>query len=129
MSMTRKQFLRSLAGSTMAVAIQGCGGGGSGYGGMTPSSSPAPASSCGSSGASISANHGHAVTLPQADLSSSTAMTYSIMGTATHDHTITLSVAQLTSLKTPGATVVVASTVTNVAGIGSHGHDVTVSCM
>jgi hypothetical protein len=122
MSMTRKQFLGSLASGTVVLWIQGCGGGGSDYGGG--GMNPTPASTCGSSGAAISGNHGHALTIQKTDLDSNAAKSYSIAGTAGHDHTITLSPAQLTALKTAGMTVTVTSTTTD-----AHSHDVTVSCM
>jgi len=140
MDMTRKRFLQSLAGSTMAVLIQGCGGGG-GYGGTpapaptptpTPSPSPtptpsppppAPSATCGASGSAIAGNHGHQLIVPAADRDSMVAMTYHIQGTADHDHTVTLSAAQLASLKTAGTTVVVESS------DAGHTHQVTVSCI
>ena len=87
-----------------------------------------PTSACGSSGAQISGNHGHVLTVPTADLDSATAMTYSIMGAATHDHMVTLTPAELAQLKA-GQSVTVTSTVTNASGFGSHSHGVTVSCM
>jgi len=124
MSMTRKEFLRSLGGSTVVLLFQACGGGGGGYG----AGAPAPASSCGSSGTQISGNHGHSLTIARADLDSMTDKVYSIMGTALHDHTVTLSVAQLVKLKA-GQSVTVTSSVTDAPGFGSHSHDVTVSCM
>ena len=131
MAITRKQFLSGLAGGTLTLLVQGCGGGGSssstaaagtgGYTGMTN-----PLSGCGAG--AITNNHGHAVSIPVADLDATTNRTYSIMGTATHDHSITLTPAQLATLK-GGGTVVVSSTVTTAAGFGSHNHDVTVTCM
>ncbi|MFI4928661.1 MAG: hypothetical protein ACHP83_00350 [Burkholderiales bacterium] len=123
MNITRKRLLESTAAGTVVLLVQACGGGGtSGYG------NPMPASGCGSSGAEISSNHGHVLTVPTADLSSTAAKTYSIMGAATHDHTVTLSPAQLAQLKA-GQSVTVTSTVTNAPSFGSHSHDVTINCM
>jgi len=132
MSITRKQFLGSITGGTVALLIQSCGGGGSsgsstavgggGYG------NPMPTSACGSSGTAIVGNHGHVLSVPTADLSSATAKTYSIMGSATHDHSVTLSAADLAQLKA-GGTVTVVSSVTDAAGFGAHSHGVTVTCM
>ena len=130
MSMRRKRFLESMAGGTVVLLFQACGGGGS-YGGSSATGgygNPVPTSGCGSSGAQISGNHGHLLTVPTADLDSTTAKTYGIMGTALHDHTVTLTAAQLAQLKA-GQTVTVTSTVTDAPSIGSHSHDVTVSCM
>lgn len=123
MSLTRKRFLQSLGSGTVVLLFQACGGGG-GYGGV----GAAPASTCGSSGAQISGNHGHSLTIARADLDSMTDKVYSIMGAAQHDHTVTLTSAQLTQLKA-GQSVTVTSTVANPPVIGPHSHDVTVTCM
>jgi len=129
MSMTRKRFLGTVTGGTVVLLVQACGGGGSssgtsgaistggGYGGM-----PQPATGCGSSGAEISGNHGHILTIPVADLDAATDKSYSIMGTATHDHMVTLSPAQLAQLK-GGQSVTVTSTLTN-----AHSHNLTIIC-
>ncbi|WP_372527208.1 hypothetical protein [Piscinibacter sp.] len=120
MSMTRKEFLAGVAGGTVVLLFEGCGGGGSSYsgGGMT--------TTCGAT--AITGNHGHSLTIPKTDLTSTVDKAYSIAGTAGHDHTVTLTVAQLGQLNA-GQNVTVTSSVTNAAGIGSHSHDVTVSCM
>ncbi|HJV60350.1 MAG TPA: hypothetical protein VJ743_05350, partial [Albitalea sp.] len=118
MSMTRKQFLGGLAGGTVVLIVQGCGGGGGGY--SSSSTTPPAGTSC--SATTISGNHGHALTVPQSDLDSTTDKVYSIMGSASHDHTITLSAAMLAQLKA-GMSVTTTSTTTL-----SHNHDVTVSC-
>jgi VCBS repeat-containing protein len=74
---------------------------------------------------SISANHGHALSVPVADLDSPTPRTYSIMGAAVHDHQVTFSVQQLQQLKA-GTAVTVTSTA--FAGDG-HFHSVMVTCV
>src|SRR5262245_8005334 len=82
MSITRKQFLGSVTGGTVTLLIQACGGGGSTafitlFGGGTndggTDGNPEPASACGSSGSQITGNHGHLLTVPTADLTSTTA--------------------------------------------------------
>jgi hypothetical protein len=126
MALSRREFSERLIGSSvMLLALQACGGGGSYSSPATPTPSPAPspASTCSSSGAQISGNHGHEVTIPLADLDSMTDMTYNIQGTATHNHTITLTVAMLQQLKNTDTTSV-NSTVTQ-----SHNHMVTISCV
>ena len=135
MSITRKQFLGSITGGTVTLLIQACGGGGSSGASGTSTAAggggygnPMPASACGSSGAEISGNHGHVLTVPTADLSSSTAKTYSIMGSATHDHSVTLTAAELAQLQA-GGTVMVTSSVTDAPGYGAHSHSLTVTCM
>ena len=113
-SITRKTFCGALAGSTVALLFQGCGGGGS------DSSAPAP----GAAGCSdtIAANHGHTLVIAKADLDSATDKVYDIQGAAVHSHTVTLTVAQLRALKA-GATVNVTSSTT-----AAHEHAVSILC-
>jgi hypothetical protein len=153
MDITRKRFLTSLAGSTMAVLLSGCGGGGGGSppppaaatppaptppapapaptppaptppAPTPPAPAPAPAATCGSSGSAILGNHGHQLVVPAADRDATTSMTYNIQGSADHNHTVTLTPAQLASLKTAGTIVVVESSINS-----SHAHEVHVSCV
>jgi hypothetical protein len=136
MSITRKQVLGSVTGATVTLLIQGCGGGGTaalalfgaGTNGGGTNGNPGPASTCGSSGSEITGNHGHLLTVPAADLTSTTALTYSIMGSATHDHLLTLSPADLAQLNS-GGTVTEVSSVTDAPTFGSHSHGVTVTCV
>ncbi len=135
MSITRKQFLGSVTGGTVTLLIQACGGGtpeglvllGGGTNGGTDDN-PEPASTCGSSGSEITGNHGHLLTVPTPDLTSTTAMTYGIIGSATHDHSLTLSPDDLAQLNSGGAVTVVSS-VTDALTFGSHSHGVTVTCV
>jgi hypothetical protein len=137
MSITRKQLLRSVAGGTVTLLIQACGGGGEsaflalfggGTNGQDTHDDPASTSACGSSGSEISDNHGHALTVPTADLTSITAITYSIMGSATHDHVLTLLPDDLAQLNL-GGTVTVVSSLTDAPTFGLHSHGVTVQCV
>jgi len=112
-SMTRKQFLGALGGGTVLLWLQACGGG-------DDDDDDGGGLSCGAS--SISANHGHSLTINEADLDSATDKTYSIMGTAGHDHTVTFTVAQLALLKSMQSVVVTSTTVSG------HNHSVTASC-
>jgi len=124
---TRKGFLGAAAGGTVLLLLQACGGGG----GDSPAPAPAPPASpppaqpsqCTPASAVISANHGHLLTIPAADLDSTTDKTYSIRGTGSHDHSVTFTVGLLQMLKNK-QTVVATSTET-----GSHTHDVSVSCV
>ncbi|NOU33310.1 MAG: hypothetical protein HOO96_35890 [Polyangiaceae bacterium] len=83
-----------------------------------------PAARCksGISAAQISANHGHALAVPAADIASGVAKSYSIQGASGHDHRVSLTAADFASLKT-GASL----TVTATTGAG-HTHTVTVRC-
>lgn len=136
MSITRKQLLGSVAGGTVTLLVQACGGGGESaflalFGGDTngdTNDNPEPASSCGSSGSEITGNHGHLLTVPTTDLTSITTLTYSIVGSATHDHLVTLLPDDLAQLNS-GGTVTIVSSVTNAPTFGLHSHGVTVTCV
>jgi len=116
-SMSRKRFCGALAGSTVALLFQACGGGGD-------SAAPAPAPAPGVAGCSdtIDANHGHILVIATADLDSLTDKVYDIQGGASHSHSVTLTVAQLRALKA-GTTVTVTSSTTL-----AHEHGVTILC-
>ena len=134
MKLNRKQFLGTLGSGTVVLWLQACGGGGGGgmagangggggMGGGYGGGGGGGNLTCGASGANIANNHGHTLTIDEADLTSSTDKTYNIMGTASHDHTVTFTAAQLASLKA-GQSVVVNSTTTN-----AHMHAVTARCV
>jgi hypothetical protein len=114
MAITRKQFLEATAGSGALLLLQACGGGG--Y------DDPPQRMQCGASGADIGGNHGHALTIPTADLGAVTERTYDITGTAGHAHTVTFTPAQLQELRLGRTVTVMSST-----GSG-HQHAVTADC-
>jgi len=116
--LTRKAFLVQLAGGGWILA--GCGGGGSDAGGPAPAPGPGPANACSSS--NITANHGHVLVIPRADLDSTTPMSYGIQGSALHNHSVTFSAAQLAQLKA-GQAVTVTSSISD-----GHNHDVGGPC-
>ena len=119
MDISRKRFVETMAGGSALLLFSSCGGGG--YGGSTTMQT----SSC---GATISANHGHVLTIAVADLDSPTAKTYDIMGTSTtHTHTVTFSPAQLTQLK--AGTMVTVTSSAPVPVLDGHMHSVAVSCI
>ena len=136
MSLTRKQFVGFAAGGMVTLLIQACGGGGESaflalFGGRTDDDTnddPEPVSTCGSSGSEITGNHGHLLTVPTTDLTSITALTYSILGSATHDHLLTLSPDDLAQLNA-GGTVTAVSSLTDAPTFGLHSHGVTVTCV
>lgn len=91
----------------------------------TVSAPPGPAPSACSAGAkatTISANHGHSLVVPKADVTAAVSKTYSIQGTSSHPHQITITAAQFATLKT-GRSVSVTS-----SSVSSHVHTVTVAC-
>ena len=118
MRLTRKQFLGAAASGTVLLLLQACGGGDD-----DDNNNPPPSGqSCGATGAAIAGNHGHVLSIPSADLDSTTDLTYDITGSANHPHAVTFTPAQLQLLKS-GQSVMVTST-TNSA----HDHVVTASC-
>ncbi|HEV8689696.1 MAG TPA: hypothetical protein VGQ91_05325 [Ideonella sp.] len=116
MTMTRKQFLGRLGSGSVVLWLQACGGGGGGGGGGGQQQ-------CGATGAAISGNHGHTLTIAESDLNSTVDMTYNIMGTAGHNHTVTFTVAQLAMLKSHQSVTVTSST------SSAHSHNVTATCV
>jgi len=118
MSMTRKQFLRTVVGAGIGVAgvatLAACGDDGG--------PADAPAGSCTTPSATIGANHGHTMTVTKAEVTAATAKTYDITGAGGHTHTVTVSVANFASLAV-GGTVTITSTTAN-----AHSHDVVVMC-
>jgi len=128
MTITRKTFCASLAGSTATLLLQACGGGSSYSSPGTPAS---PGSTCGASGGDISDNHGHALTIPKADLDSTTDRTYALTPSFDgHVHSVSFTVAQLGTLK-GGASVTVTSTSATATGAygGTHSHAVTATVL
>lgn len=120
MSMTRKQFLRTIVGAGIGVAgvatLAACGGD---DGGGTPD---APAASCTTPTATIGTNHGHVMMVSKADVDAGAAKTYDITGTGGHAHSVTISAANFASLAAGGTL-----TITSTSGL-AHSHEVVVMC-
>jgi hypothetical protein len=123
MSLTRKQFLKSILGAaTGAVgvaALVGCDSSSSG--------GDASGASCVNNGTTvdIGSNHGHALTVSKADVTAAADKTYDIMGTATHTHSVTITAAMFGMLKNNNTMQMVVST----SGGGMpHTHTITVTC-
>lgn len=108
---TRRDFL---VGSVVTlVFVPACGGG---------STAPTDASMGLSCAGTISANHGHVLTILGSDLTTPRDRTYNIQGASDHSHSVMFTAAQMQTLA-DGGTVGVTST----AG-GGHTHDVTAHC-
>jgi hypothetical protein len=118
--MQRRDFVRVLGGVFVAGAATGAvaGCGGDDGGGGSPDSGGG-GDNCSSQ---ISANHGHAIQVPMADVDAGAERTYDISGSAGHSHSITITAAQFGMLA--GGTPV---TVTSTSG-AAHTHSVTVTC-
>lgn len=97
------------------AGLSACGGGGGADAGPRDSGG---ASAC---SAIVDDNHGHAVSVPRADVEAGGTHTYDIRGTASHTHTITLSPAEFAVLNELGMVIVTSSLV-------GHSHMVTIDC-
>lgn len=128
MKLDRKEFLRTalaMAGFGFAVSrVAACGSdepgsttgmAGTGGGNTNACEADAPLET-------IASNHGHTLTVSQADVTAGTLKMYSIKGTSAHDHTVTVSEGNFTTLRA-GGTVQLTST----SG-GGHTHGVTIVC-
>jgi hypothetical protein len=128
MTMSRKQFLRTLAagGATVVAAsvvgsaaatLTGCGSDDDDGGGGDPN--------CVANGtnATIADNHGHTLNVAKADVSAGIDKTYDITGSAGHAHSITITAAQFATLAANNSVQV-----TSTSG-GGHTHAVNVMCV
>jgi hypothetical protein len=131
MALDRKEFLQtalSVVGlGFVASRFVGCGGsdGPAGTTGAAGTGNASGGNACEQHVPSetISANHGHVLTVTQGDVAVGTLKIYDIQGTATHDHMVTLSPGSFSTLEA-GQTVTLTST-TN----AGHSHTVTVACV
>ncbi len=119
MTMTRKQFLRTLVGAGIGaagvVAIASCSGSDGGSG-------PDAAGTCTTPNTAIGSNHGHVMMVALADVTARAAKSYDIMGTSLHTHTVMVSAADFAKLSTGGTVTLTSSSAS------SHSHSVTVMC-
>lgn len=128
--MKRKEFINRTLGTLVvaipAVTLIGCSSsdGGDENPDPNPNPNPNPQANCLEDGttASISANHGHSLTVSRQDVEAGVEKSYSIQGSATHGHSITLTASDFTSLQ--GNTSI---SKLSTAGDG-HTHNVQVSC-
>jgi hypothetical protein len=119
MMITRKIFLRQLTGGSVALLLGGCGGGGE----VDDETPEAPAgATC--HAFSFTANHGHVLSIPEADLDAPGDKTYSTRGTAPHDHPVTLTAIQRQQLKAGQPILFTAPS----GGASPHTHDVSGTC-
>jgi len=103
----RKLFLIQVLASGIAFKLAGCGGGEDNAASgpapaPTPGAPPPPPPPTNCTGLVFSANHGHILTIPAADMNSSVTKTYSVQGTGGHDHQVTLSPGQIAQLRAGG---------------------------
>jgi hypothetical protein len=115
MKLSRKDFLRTalvaIGASELGTVATGCGSDDSG--------GSAGASNC---PGDIVSNHGHKLTVTDADVKAGVDKTYSIQGLADHNHQVTVTKLHFADLK---AGKLIALTSTTTAG---HEHSITVQC-
>jgi hypothetical protein len=122
---TRREFFERLAGGTVLLTLQACGGdGGSGNAGF--------GAGCGATGAAIVGNHAspyaHTLTVPAADLRSGVDHTYSTEGTTDHVHTVSFTAAELLALANNGPPIKKVSGSASSVNFVAHIHSITVTC-
>jgi hypothetical protein len=129
MKLDRKDFLRTalvMAGAGFGLTrIASCGGGDSPGGGTgSAGTGGALTNACETHAPqdTISANHGHVLTVSQADAAAGQLKSYSIQGTSTHDHTVTVSSGNFATLNAGQMVTITSSTGNN------HTHTVTIRC-
>jgi hypothetical protein len=111
--LTRRAFtldaaLAILAGCVITISDTACGG-----------DSPAPMPSPSDVNGNVSANHGHVATITGAQITTGSAVSLNIQGTATHPHTVSVSQSQLSALSNRQSVTITSST------DNGHTHDVT----
>ena len=96
-AVTRREFtleaaLALLAGCVITISDVACGG--------SKNANPAnPSPATADINGTVSANHGHMVTVTAAQITATNAVTLTLVGNASHNHTVSLSQADLLSLK------------------------------
>ncbi len=117
MKMTRRQFLGT---SAAAVAVAACGGD------DAPADAAFAGRNCAANGTTttISANHGHTITVSSSDIASNADKTYTLDGGAGHTHMVTVTAANFATLNSNSNGSVM---VTSTSGNG-HTHSVTIIC-
>ncbi len=120
--MTRKEFLRSIAGAGAGAAAVAVVAACSDDGGDSPAD--APPKSCTANGTTIEigSNHGHTMTVPKADVMAGAEKTYNIQGSSGHPHTVVVTAAMFTMLQN---NAMIMATSSNDAG---HTHSITITC-
>ncbi len=128
MDLTRKEFLK-LTVVFLSTAAAGCGGSDTPANPdlAGPHTGPTDLSNAGNclqngTASTISANHGHSITVPIFDITAGVDKTYDIHGAATHTHSVTLTAADFTALSGNNS-VTKTSTTTE-----AHSHSVAISC-
>ena len=123
--MDRKTFIKKTASAVLiaapAISLINCSSSEDSSSNNNNSGNP-DCSNNGARASSISANHGHSLTVSREDVNAGVEKTYSIEGSASHSHSVTVTAANFITLQN-NQQIVLTSSVGN-----SHEHTVTVSC-
>ena len=119
---TRRQFLLLVTVGATTAGLAACGGGGNNN---TNSDMTMGAPDCSAINAAIGSNHGHSVTVIEAEVIAATDKTYTLTGLP-HTHQFTLTAADFADL---AAGKSVAKSATQSSTDASHNHTVTVRCV
>lgn len=128
MKLDRKEFLRTALAMTglgfVASRIVACGSDGGSSATGTAGTGGGNANACADSAPSetIASNHGHTLTVTQADVEAGAMKVYDIQGTSGHAHSVTVSQGSFTRLRA-GESVQLTST-----NGGGHTHGITIVC-
>jgi hypothetical protein len=123
--MKRRDFVRVLGGAVLTGAavssLAACGGDDTGNS-DAPDAGVADCAANGARAGSISANHGHTLTISAGDILAGTPQSYSIQGAGDHPHTVMVTAANMTTLQGGGSVMITSST------DDAHSHSVMVVC-
>lgn len=124
MKTTRRQFLTTAStaalGAGVLIGAVACSSEDDTTNGTNGTGGNGTAGGC--SDEMITGNHGHSLSIPQADVDAGAEKTYSIAGDSPHDHEVTVTAADFMALASGGAVTITATS------DGTHDHDVTISC-
>lgn len=121
MTLTRKQFLSSMLGIAAGATLFACSSGDDGGGDDDGSNQQGNCVANGTT-VSIASNHGHSLTVSQAEVTAAVDKTYDIKGTSGHSHSVTITAALFAMLKANTAI-----SITSGSGDG-HTHQVSIGC-
>lgn len=123
--MDRKTFLKTAAGAflitTSTYSLLSCSGSDDSPDPNNPGGGTVNCLANGTIG-SISANHGHTITVSKSDVDAGTAKVYAISGSAGHNHNVTVTASNFSTLKTNQNIQITSTSGDN------HTHSVTISC-
>ncbi len=121
--MTRQNFLKMTLGlASLTLFTVGCSADDEGPTSRGATTGNEPSAEGGCAGTTISANHGHALTVQRADVEAGVDGRYDIQGSSGHSHALEISAADFAKLR-DGESITLRT-----ASSGDHSHTVTIQC-